>query len=67
MGDMSFSGGFETMAAGKDTEGWMDVVSVNALISTYDYLYIFFSFRPVFYLLEVSSIRWLVFISTNSF
>ncbi|KAG5653447.1 hypothetical protein H0H81_000336 [Sphagnurus paluster] len=25
MGDMSFSGGFETMAAGKDTEGWMDV------------------------------------------
>lgn len=30
MGDMSFSGGFETMAAGKDTEGWMEVVSAMA-------------------------------------
>lgn len=27
MGDMSFSGGFETLAAGKDSEGWMEVVS----------------------------------------
>lgn len=27
MGDMAFSGGFETMSAGKDTEGWMEVVS----------------------------------------
>lgn len=26
MGDMAFSGGFETLAAGKDTEGWMKVV-----------------------------------------
>jgi hypothetical protein len=26
MGDMSFSGGFETMASGEDTEGWMQVV-----------------------------------------
>ena len=26
MGDMSFSGGFETMAAGKDKEGWIQVV-----------------------------------------
>lgn len=26
MGDMSFSGGFETLAAGKDVEGWMEVV-----------------------------------------
>ncbi|KAG6876926.1 hypothetical protein C0993_012036, partial [Termitomyces sp. T159_Od127] len=25
MGDMAFSGGFETLAAGKDPEGWMDV------------------------------------------
>ncbi|TFK45952.1 cytochrome P450 [Heliocybe sulcata] len=27
MGDMGFSGGFETMAAGKDTEGWVDILS----------------------------------------
>jgi len=27
MGDMSFSGGFETLEAGKDKEGWMEVVS----------------------------------------
>ncbi|EPQ50633.1 cytochrome P450 [Gloeophyllum trabeum ATCC 11539] len=25
MGDMGFSGGFETMSAGKDTEGWMEM------------------------------------------
>ncbi|KAG6894420.1 hypothetical protein C0992_006135 [Termitomyces sp. T32_za158] len=25
MGDMAFSGGFETLAAGKDPEGWLDV------------------------------------------
>lgn len=28
MGDMGFQGGFETMKAGKDEEGWMDMVSV---------------------------------------
>ncbi|KIJ41466.1 hypothetical protein M422DRAFT_172113, partial [Sphaerobolus stellatus SS14] len=32
MGDMSFSGGFETMAAGKDTEGWIDVVMPTFLV-----------------------------------
>ena len=26
MGDMSFSGGFEKLAAGKDEEGWTDIV-----------------------------------------
>lgn len=26
MGDMGFSGGFETMKAGKDPEGWMEMV-----------------------------------------
>jgi len=26
MGDISFSGGFETMAAGKDTEGWAELL-----------------------------------------
>ncbi|KAF8069022.1 cytochrome P450 [Lyophyllum atratum] len=31
MGDMSFSGGFETMAAGKDSEGWMDVLHMGVL------------------------------------
>lgn len=31
MGDMSFSGGFETMAAGKDTEGWMEVLQMGVL------------------------------------
>ena len=29
MGDMGFQGGFETMKAGKDEEGWMDMVSVQ--------------------------------------
>lgn len=28
IGDMAFSGGFETMLAGKDTEGWMQMVQV---------------------------------------
>ena len=28
MGDMGFQGGFETMKAGKDEEGWMDMVSI---------------------------------------
>ena len=27
MGDMSFSGGFETLEAGEDKEGWIQVVS----------------------------------------
>ena len=27
MGDMSFSGGFETLASGRDTEGWMEMVT----------------------------------------
>ena len=27
MGDMSFSGGFETLASGGDTEGWMQMVA----------------------------------------
>ncbi|GLB34093.1 putative cytochrome P450 [Lyophyllum shimeji] len=31
MGDMAFSGGFETMGAGKDTEGWMEVLHMGAL------------------------------------
>ncbi|KAF8068996.1 cytochrome P450 [Lyophyllum atratum] len=31
MGDMSFSGGFETMAAGKDPEGWMEVLHMGVL------------------------------------
>ncbi|KAF8868617.1 cytochrome P450 [Mucidula mucida] len=31
MGDMSFSGGFETLAAGKDTEGWMEVLHIGVL------------------------------------
>lgn len=31
MSDMSFSGGFETMAAGKDTEGWIEVLHMGAL------------------------------------
>jgi hypothetical protein len=31
MGDMSFSGGFETMEAGKDKEGWIQVVSPSAM------------------------------------
>ena len=26
IGDMGFSGGFETMKVGKDTEGWMYMV-----------------------------------------
>ncbi|TFK45941.1 cytochrome P450 [Heliocybe sulcata] len=29
MGDMAFSGGFETMVAGKDKEGWMEVLSIG--------------------------------------
>jgi hypothetical protein len=29
MGDISFSGGFETMAAGKDTEGWSEMVGLS--------------------------------------
>ncbi|KAF9465622.1 cytochrome P450, partial [Collybia nuda] len=29
MGDMSFSGGFETLVAGKDTEGWMEILSIG--------------------------------------
>jgi len=28
MGDMSFSGGFETLRAGEDKEGWIQVVGV---------------------------------------
>jgi hypothetical protein len=28
MGDMSFSGGFETLEAGKDKEGWIQVVGL---------------------------------------
>ncbi|EPQ50635.1 cytochrome P450 [Gloeophyllum trabeum ATCC 11539] len=31
MGDMAFSGGFETMAAGRDSEGWMEVLSMGVL------------------------------------
>ena len=31
MGDMSFSGGFETMEAGKDEEGWIQVVGPSAM------------------------------------
>ncbi|KAF5354217.1 hypothetical protein D9756_006926 [Leucocoprinus leucothites] len=31
MGDMSFSGGFETLAAGKDAEGWMEVLHMGVL------------------------------------
>ncbi|KAF8888085.1 cytochrome P450 [Infundibulicybe gibba] len=31
MGDMSFSGGFETMAAGRDEEGWMEVLQIGVL------------------------------------
>ncbi|KAF9049551.1 cytochrome P450 [Hymenopellis radicata] len=31
MGDMSFSGGFETLSAGKDTEGWMEVLHMGVL------------------------------------
>ncbi|KAG6809784.1 hypothetical protein H0H87_011545, partial [Tephrocybe sp. NHM501043] len=31
MGDMAFSGGFETLAAGKDTEGWMEVLHMGVL------------------------------------
>ncbi|KAF8075261.1 cytochrome P450 [Lyophyllum atratum] len=31
MGDMSFSGGFETMAAGKDVEGWMKMFNVGSI------------------------------------
>ncbi|KAG5719737.1 hypothetical protein E4T56_gene18554 [Termitomyces sp. T112] len=31
MGDMSFSGGFETLAAGKDVEGWMNVLHTGVL------------------------------------
>jgi hypothetical protein len=30
MGDMSFSGGFETMEAGKDKEGWIEVVGLSS-------------------------------------
>ncbi len=29
MGDMGFSGGFETMAAGKDGEEWTKTVSLS--------------------------------------
>ena len=31
MGDMSFSGGFETLASGGDTEGWMEMVTKDLL------------------------------------
>ncbi|GLB41355.1 putative cytochrome P450 [Lyophyllum shimeji] len=31
MGDMAFSGGFETMTAGEDKEGWMEVLHMGAL------------------------------------
>ncbi|PBK99160.1 cytochrome P450 [Armillaria gallica] len=31
MGDMAFSGGFETMSAGKDAEGWMEVLHMGTL------------------------------------
>ncbi|KAL1709433.1 cytochrome P450 [Schizophyllum commune] len=31
MGDMSFSGGFEKLAAGKDEEGWTDIVLAGVL------------------------------------
>ncbi|KAF8806812.1 cytochrome P450 [Phlegmacium glaucopus] len=29
MGDMSFSGGFETLASGRDTEGWMEILQMG--------------------------------------
>jgi len=34
MGDMGFSGGFETMNDGRDKEGWLHIVSilVNAVL-----------------------------------
>ncbi|KAL1676328.1 cytochrome P450 [Schizophyllum commune] len=32
MGDMSFSGGFEKLAAGKDEEGWTDVILMGVLV-----------------------------------
>lgn len=31
MGDMAFSGGFETMKAGKDNEGWLEVLHVGLI------------------------------------
>lgn len=30
MGDMGFSGGFEMMAAGKDTEKWLETVCTGS-------------------------------------
>ncbi|PAV22828.1 cytochrome P450 [Pyrrhoderma noxium] len=31
MGDMGFQGGFETMKAGKDEEGWMDMLTLGVI------------------------------------
>jgi hypothetical protein len=33
MGDMGFSGGFETMKAGADTEGWLNMVKLSIIAS----------------------------------
>ncbi|KZV96774.1 cytochrome P450 [Exidia glandulosa HHB12029] len=33
MGDLAFSGGFETMANGKDPEGWLDILSLGVVFA----------------------------------
>lgn len=33
MGDIAFSGGFETMAHGKDPEGWVDILSIGVIFA----------------------------------
>lgn len=38
MGDMGFSGGFETMSKGEDTEHWLDTVSAPPIVSLGSFL-----------------------------
>ena len=37
MGDMSFSGGFETLASGRDTEGWMEMVTKDLSLTSHSF------------------------------
>lgn len=40
MGDLGFQGGFETMKAGKDVDGWLGVVRLQTLIELEPFFYL---------------------------
>lgn len=61
MGDMAFSGGFETLAAGKDTEGWMNVVRSHHA----DTMFII-SFKAMSLAAYGSLVRWRYVIHSNA-